>query len=187
MARGSSLRSDGSLSTNLTVTELSDGGEIVTLAFHDVDDVSGAVRSMVELYIESLDPGRAATMLAAATLMHALATKAFETASALFADDLRLVDFRESPAFEADTDSVREGIDIILDDDEIIDFVREVPRVTERGLVVTRAQLAPDTLEVIGSEVVLIGVRGGKVDIVEVRETHGLEAALARLAELTEG
>lgn len=172
----------------LLAMECSEEGQVSKLELFDGGELADAGRALAQLHLASLPDDHAATVELGARLMDAVWTRDLATIEALMDDDLTHVDHRQDPPLTLDRDETLDLVASVLGaDPDVVDLVTEMHRISHRGVVASRTQTRARAMTTLRPDIVLLGVRDGRIDLVEFYPEGDGSKALARLQLLETG
>ena len=166
------------------LTVLIDGAEGVVerIEIHDAASFPDAITALSVAHIQQLSPDEQATLAASAAMLRSIIDRRLDDLGAVLTEDFSYVDHRESMPLTLGREESVALLGSILDESpDQIDYAPEILAVTSAGLVTTRTQTTLDRLGQTDIDVVVMGVRDGRLRAFEIFERVHADRAIRRL------
>lgn len=174
-------RTEGGIADLVVLVEGAEG-VVERLEIHDSAAFPDAVMSLAVAHLQQLGPDEQATLGASAAMLRAIIDRRLDDLRAVLADEFTYVDHRESMPLTLGRDESIELLTSILDESpDQIDYAPELLAITHAGLVTTRTQTTMDRLGQTDVDVVVMGVRDGRLRAFEIYERAHANRAIRRL------
>ncbi len=178
-------RPEGGVSDTLVVARCTNDGRLCEVSAFDVAQASEAAAYLGACYRSTLDETVTQAIQTCSAFLGAVVGGDLDALARFMSEDFRHVDFREGAVLHLDGAATVDLVESVRAVDEhIIDIVVEVHELTPWGLVASRTQATAERLGISDNEIVLMGVRGNLVHLMEFHDIDELPVALARLARL---
>lgn len=175
-------RTEGGIADLVTLVEGANG-VVERLELHDTAAFPDALASLSAAHLGLLAAEEQAALATTATVLKAIIDRRLEDLRSVLTDDFAYKDHRESMPLELGRDESVELLSSILEESpDQIDYAPEILRVTRAGLVTTRTQTTIDRLGQTDIDVVVMGVREGRLRAFEIFERVHADRAVRLLA-----
>ncbi len=179
-------RPEGGVSDTLVVARSGADGRLNEVAAFDVGSTVAAVQHLALLYLSQLDDDVSSVVATSSMFLSSILSGDLDHLRRVLAPDFRHVDFRDGHVLQLDGSQSLDLIRAVRQTDEnIIDIAAERHALTPSGVVVGRTQATPETLGLTDIDLVVVGVRGSLVTLLEFHDGDQLATAMARLDELS--
>lgn len=177
-------RTEGGIADMVVVVEGdAEATTIDRIEIHDTAAFPDVVRSLSAAHFAQLAPEQQAVLGVSAGALGAIIGREFDKLCDLLSDDFVYRDHRESMPTELGREDSIALLSSILDESpDTIDYAPEVVEISAAGLLTTRTQSTLDRLGQTDVDVVVMGVRDGKLRAFEIYELVQLDRARRLLA-----